>query len=150
MLFCHIYIGSFAHGRVRHIAMYFPRYLFGSILTEFFALVIKYLGKYLTIRLTLSCAKEAIYMRQNSIPIFYILVVFPLPSPPREPDYRKLCYIVVFPPARIAVPHPPPHPPPNLTIWKFDIYSGLPARSDSCLPPPTEKNGYDSPLAAYK
>ena len=72
MLFCHIYIGSFAHERIRHIGMYFPRYLLGSILTAFFAVVIKYLGKYLTIRLILSCAKEAIYMRQNSIPIFYI------------------------------------------------------------------------------
>ena len=58
MLFCHIYIGSFAHERIRHIGMYFPRYLLGSILTAFFAVVIKYLGKYLTIRLILSCAKE--------------------------------------------------------------------------------------------
>ena len=70
MLFCHIYIGSFE--RIRHIDMYFPRYLLGSMLTAFFAVVIKYLGKYLTICLILSCAKEAIYMRQNSISIFYI------------------------------------------------------------------------------
>ena len=47
--------------------MYFPRYLIGSILTVCFAVVIKYLGKYLTICLILSCAKEAIYKRQNSI-----------------------------------------------------------------------------------
>ena len=48
------------------------RYLIGSILTACFAVVIKYLGKYLTICLILSCAKEAIYKRQNSIFIFYI------------------------------------------------------------------------------
>ena len=72
MLFFHIYIGSFAHGRIRQIGKYFPRYLLGSILTACFAVVIRYLGKYLTICLILSCAKEAIYMRQNSIFIFYI------------------------------------------------------------------------------
>ena len=47
--------------------MYFPRYLIGSILTACFTIVIKYLGKHLTIYLILSCAKEAIYKRQNSI-----------------------------------------------------------------------------------
>ena len=52
--------------------MYFPRYLIGSVLTACFAVVIKYLGKYLTICLILSCAKEAIYKRQNSSFIFYI------------------------------------------------------------------------------
>ena len=67
MLFCHIYIDSFAHGRIRQIGKYFPKYLLGSILTACFAVVIKCLGKYLTICLMLSCAKEAIYMRQNSI-----------------------------------------------------------------------------------
>ena len=74
MLFCHIYmfIGSFANERIRQIGMYFPRYLLGSILTACFAIVIKHIGKYLTICLILSCAKEAIYMRQNSIFIFYI------------------------------------------------------------------------------
>ena len=72
MLFCHIYIGSFARERIKRIGMHFLRYLLGSILTAFFAIVIKYLGKYLTICLILSCAKEAIYMRQNSISIFYI------------------------------------------------------------------------------
>ena len=74
MLFCHIYIGSFAHGRIRQIGKYFPRYLLGSILNACFAVIIKYLGKYSTIRLILSCAKKAIYMRQNSIFIFYINV----------------------------------------------------------------------------
>ena len=56
-------IGSFADGRIRQIGKYFPRYLLGSTLTACFAVVIKYLGKYLTICLILSCAKEAIYMR---------------------------------------------------------------------------------------
>ena len=72
MLFCHIYIAFSAHGRIRQISMYFPRYLIGSILNAYFAVIVKYLGKYLTICLILSCAKEAIYKRQNSIFIFYI------------------------------------------------------------------------------
>ena len=72
MLFCHIYIASFPHERIKQIGLNFPRYLIGSILTACFAVVIKYLGKYLTICLILSCAKEAIYNRQNSIFIFYI------------------------------------------------------------------------------
>ena len=52
--------------------MYFPRYLIGSILTACFAVVIKYLGKYLTIYLILSCAEEGIYKRQNSNFVLYI------------------------------------------------------------------------------
>ena len=52
--------------------MYFPRYLIGSILTANIAMIIKYLGKYLTICLILSCVNEAIYKQQNSIFIFYI------------------------------------------------------------------------------
>ena len=75
MLFCHIYIGSFAHERIRQTGMYFPRYLLGSILTACFGVIIKYLGKYLTICLILSCAKQTIYMRSNSIFIFYIKYV---------------------------------------------------------------------------
>ena len=71
MLFCHIYIGSFAHERIRLIGMYFPRYLLGSILTACFGVIINYLGKYLTICLILSCAKQTIFMRPNGI--FYIL-----------------------------------------------------------------------------
>ena len=67
-----LWIAFSAHGRLRQIGMYFPRYWIGSILTACFAVVIKYLGKYLTICLILSCAKEAIYKRQNSIFIFYI------------------------------------------------------------------------------
>ena len=61
----HIHCFS-AHGRLRQIGMDFPRYLIGSILTACFAVVIKYLGKYLTICLILSCAKEAMYKQQNS------------------------------------------------------------------------------------
>ena len=64
-----------AHGRIRQIGMYFPRYLIGSILTACFAVIIKYLGKYLTICLIISCVKEANYERQNSIFIFYINAV---------------------------------------------------------------------------
>ena len=52
--------------------MYFPRYVIGSILTACFDVAIKYLGKYLTICLILSCAKEALYKQQNSIYLFYI------------------------------------------------------------------------------
>ena len=52
------------------MGMYFPGYVIGSTLTSCFAVVIKYLGKYLTICLILSCAKEAIYKGQNSIFIF--------------------------------------------------------------------------------
>ena len=66
-----MYIVSFAHERTGQIGMYFPRYLIGSVLTACFAVVIKHFGKCLTICLILSCAKEAIYMQQNSI--FYIL-----------------------------------------------------------------------------
>ena len=72
MLFCFKYIGSFAHGRIRQIGKYFPRYFLGSVLTACFAVVIKYLGKYLTICLIFSCAKKAIYIRQKSFFIFYI------------------------------------------------------------------------------
>ena len=72
MLFCQIYIVSFAHERVGHMAIYFPRYLIGSTLAACFAVEIKYLGKYMTMCLILLHAKEAIYMRQNSILIFYI------------------------------------------------------------------------------
>ena len=72
MLFCHIQIASVPHERIRQIGMNFPRYLIGSISTACFAIVIKYLGKYLTICLILSCAKETIYKRENSIFIVYI------------------------------------------------------------------------------
>ena len=72
MLFCQIYIGSFAHERVGHMAMYFPRYLIGSTFAACFAVVIKYLRKYITMCLSLSCVEGAMYMRQNRILIFYI------------------------------------------------------------------------------
>ena len=52
--------------------MYFPRYLIGSILTASVAVIIKYLGKYLTICLILSCVNEAIYKQKNNIFMFYI------------------------------------------------------------------------------
>ena len=55
--------------------MYIPRYLIGSVLTACFAVVIKYLGKYLTICLIRPCAIEAIKLRQNSIFIFYINIL---------------------------------------------------------------------------
>ena len=74
MLFCQIYIASFAHERAGHMAMYFPKYLIGFPLAARFAVEIKYLGKYMTMCLILLCAKEAIYIRQNSILIFYINV----------------------------------------------------------------------------
>ena len=72
MLFCQIYIASFAHERVGYMVMHFLRYLIGSTLAACFAVVIKYLGKYTAMCLILLCVKEAIYMRQNSILIFYI------------------------------------------------------------------------------
>ena len=72
MLFCPIQIAFSAHGRIRQIDMFFPRYLIGSILIANFAVIIKYLGKYLTICQMLSCVNEAIYKRQNSIFIFYL------------------------------------------------------------------------------
>ena len=57
--------------------MDFPSCLIGFILTACFALVIKYLGKFLTIFLILPYAKEAIYKRQNSIFNLRILVFCP-------------------------------------------------------------------------
>ena len=47
------------------MVIYFPRYLIGSILTTCFAVVIKILGKYMPMCLTLSCAKGAVCMWQN-------------------------------------------------------------------------------------
>ena len=69
-----ICIATFAHERVGHMVMYCPRYFMGSTLTACFAIVIKYLGKNMTMCLIILCAKEAIYMRQNSILIVYINV----------------------------------------------------------------------------
>ena len=57
MLFCQIYTGSFAHERAEHMAMYFPRYLIGSTFAACFAVVIKYLRKYITMCLSLSSSK---------------------------------------------------------------------------------------------
>ena len=72
MLFCHISIAFSAHGIIRQIGMYFSRYLIGSILIASFAVIIKYLEKYLTMCQILSCVNEAIYKRQNSIFILCI------------------------------------------------------------------------------
>ena len=58
VILSHIYIYYFAHERIRQIGMYFPRCVLGSILTTCFAVVIKYLGKYLTICVILSCATQ--------------------------------------------------------------------------------------------
>ena len=69
--------------------MYFPRYLIGSILAAFFAVIIKYLGKYLTICLILLCVKEAIYKRQNSIFLYFTLICL------RENDSLKSIFIAV-------------------------------------------------------
>ena len=40
MLFCKIYIAFFAHERVGHMIMYFPKYLIGNTLAACFAVVI--------------------------------------------------------------------------------------------------------------
>ena len=84
MLFCHIYvIAPFAHERIKHMVMYFPRNLitaavkhvvkveqikyrgkYTTICGETLVKVeqIKFLGKYTTICLILSCVKGAIYI----------------------------------------------------------------------------------------
>ena len=72
MLFYHILIASFAHEKISKIGMYFPSYLISSILTACFAVLIKYLGNYLSICLILSSAKVASYTWQNSLFIFYV------------------------------------------------------------------------------
>ena len=66
MLFCHILVAPFAHENIRYMGILFPRN-FTTIVES-----IKYLEKYMTICLILACEKEAIFMRQNSILIFYI------------------------------------------------------------------------------
>ena len=61
MLFCHTYIVPFAHERIKHMGIYFPRNFVTT--AEHFVMVepIKYLGRYMTKCLILSCGKEAIY-----------------------------------------------------------------------------------------
>ena len=44
--------------------MYFPRYLIASTMTTYFAVVMKYLLKYMPMYLILSCAKGATYRPQ--------------------------------------------------------------------------------------
>ena len=67
-----MYIAPFTHERIKHKGIYFPRNFI--MMAEHVVKVkpIKYLGKYVTICLILSYEKEAIYMWQNSILVFYI------------------------------------------------------------------------------
>ena len=60
-------MGAFAHGWVGRMGVCFPGYLICSVLTACFAVIIKCLGKCLTVCLVLSCAKEAVYVRRGSI-----------------------------------------------------------------------------------
>ena len=69
MLFYRLLIAPFAHERIRHMVKYFSRYLITTAKRAVKIEPIKYLEKYMPA--CLSCAKEAIYMWQNSI--FYIL-----------------------------------------------------------------------------
>ena len=62
MLFCHIYTAPFAHERIRHMGIYFPRNLITTAKHVANVEPIKYLGKYMTICLIISYKKEAIYM----------------------------------------------------------------------------------------
>ena len=63
---------SFRTWNIRHIGIYFLRNF--SITTKHVLIVEanKYLEKYMTVWLILACEKEAIYMWQNSILLFYI------------------------------------------------------------------------------
>ena len=62
MLFCRLYIASFACEKIRHMVKYFPRYV--STTAEHAVKIepIKYLEKYMPISVILSCAEKAIYM----------------------------------------------------------------------------------------
>ena len=51
---------------------YFPRYLITTAKYAVKIEPIKYLGKYMLICLIFPCAEKVIYMRQNSIVVFYI------------------------------------------------------------------------------
>ena len=72
MLFCHIQVAPFAHEKIWYMGLYFPRKVITSAKNVAMVETIKYLRKYMTICLILLCEKEAIYMWQNSILIFYI------------------------------------------------------------------------------
>ena len=72
MVFCHIKVAPFAHETISYIGIYFPRNFTTTAENVIVVEAIKYLGKYMTICLILACEKEAIYMWQYSILIFYI------------------------------------------------------------------------------
>ena len=72
MLFCRLYIASFAHEMIRHMVKYFPRYLITTAKHAVKIEPIKYLGKYMPFCLILPRAEKAIYMWQNNSFIFYI------------------------------------------------------------------------------
>ena len=63
---------SLAHETIRYMGIYFTRNFFTKAQLIVVVEAIKYLGKYMTICLILACEKEAIYILQNSILIFYI------------------------------------------------------------------------------
>ena len=62
MLFCRLYIASFAHERIRLMVKYFPRYLITTAKHAVKIEPIKYLGKYMPICLILPYVEKAIYM----------------------------------------------------------------------------------------
>ena len=62
MLFCHIQMAPFAHERIRHFSMYFTRNVIITAKHVVTAEQIKYLGRYMSMCLIVSCAKEAIYL----------------------------------------------------------------------------------------
>ena len=72
MLFCHIQVAPFAHENIRYMGIYFLRNFIITTKQVLIVEAIKYLEKYMTVWLILACEKEAIYMWQNSILIFYI------------------------------------------------------------------------------
>ena len=62
MLFCHIQVAPFAHGKIRYIGIYFLRNYITTAKHVVIVEAIKYLEKYMTICLILACEKEAMYM----------------------------------------------------------------------------------------
>ena len=55
-----MYIAAFTHERIKHMGIYIPRYFITTVEHLVKVEPIKYLGKYMTICLILSCEKEAI------------------------------------------------------------------------------------------
>ena len=62
MLFCHIYVAPAAYEKIRYKGIYFPRNFIAMAKHVVMVKAIKYLGKYMTICLILSCEKETVYM----------------------------------------------------------------------------------------